>query len=81
MRTSPGTRTGRPRRRGPTGVPTSSLPLPRTGSRGAAVRTWQNDIDRVAGKIAGVHQIAQDGIVGPRTRAAMDTALHGSSAG
>ncbi len=73
-----------------------------TGDHGSDVRTWQQDIDRVAGKIPGVPHIATDGgfgprtaaatrafqryahltadgIVGPNTRSAMTTALHGST--
>ncbi len=71
------------------------------GDRGSDVRAWQQDLDRVAGKIAGVPRVAtdgaygprtaaatrafqryahlpQDGVVGPNTRRAMTTALHGS---
>jgi len=40
------------------------------GDRGSDVRTWQQDIDRVAGKIAGVPHVATDGVYGPRTAAA-----------
>lgn len=40
------------------------------GSRGAAVRAWQRDLDRVSGTIPGVPTIAQDGVFGPRTVAA-----------
>jgi len=40
------------------------------GDRGPDVRTWQQDIDRVAGKIAGVPHLATDGVYGPRTAAA-----------
>ncbi|MDQ2851031.1 MAG: peptidoglycan-binding protein [Actinomycetota bacterium] len=73
------------------------------GDRGSDVRVWQQNIDRVAGKIPGVPYIATDGsygpattaatkdfqrfahlsvdgVVGPHTRAAMNTALHGSPA-
>lgn len=92
------------------GLPTASAaatqahtmvaPVLTIGSRGAAVRAWQQDIDQVWGKIPSVPQIAvdgvfgartaaatmdfqrfahltADGVVGPKTRAAMETALHG----
>ena len=52
------------------GAPTPSGPVLRQGSRGAAVRTWQQDIDRVAGKIPGVPHIATDGAFGPVTASA-----------
>ena len=48
----------------------SSARLLVTGDRGSDVRTWQQDIDRVAGKIPGVPRIATDGVYGPRTAAA-----------
>jgi len=40
------------------------------GDRGSDVRTWQQDIDRVAGKIAGIPHLATDGVYGSRTAAA-----------
>ncbi len=40
------------------------------GDHGSDVRTWQQDLDRVAGKIAGVPHVATDGVYGPRTAAA-----------
>lgn len=48
---------------------TSSRPL-MTGDRGSDVSGWQQNIDRVSGKIPGVPRIATDGIYGPRTAAA-----------
>ncbi len=45
-------------------------PLLHTGSRGAAVRVWQIDIDRTADKVPGIPHIAKDGTFGPRTAAA-----------
>ncbi len=45
-------------------------PLLHTGSRGAAVRIWQFDIDRITGKVPGVSHIAVDGVFGPKTAAA-----------
>lgn len=47
----------------------SSRPL-MTGDHGSDVRAWQQDIDRVTGKIPGVPHIATDGVYGPRTSAA-----------
>ena len=40
------------------------------GDHGSDVRTWQQDIDRVAGKIAGIPHLATDGAYGPRTATA-----------
>ncbi len=40
------------------------------GDHGSDVRTWQQDLDRVAGKIAGVPHVATDAVYGPRTAAA-----------
>ena len=40
------------------------------GDHGSDVRAWQQDIDRVAGKIPGVPHLATDGVYGPRTAAA-----------
>ena len=52
-------------------IPTAaSTRLLVVGDRGSDVRTWQQDIDRVAGKIAGVPHVATDGVYGPRTAAA-----------
>lgn len=55
-----------------TGSVTASTQAPvlRTGSRGAAVRGWQIDIDRTADKVSSLPHIAKDGIFGPRTAAA-----------
>lgn len=50
--------------------PASVVPVLHTGSRGAAVRTWQIDIDWVADKVPGVPHIANDGIYGPKTATA-----------
>ncbi|TWE10095.1 peptidoglycan-binding domain-containing protein [Rudaeicoccus suwonensis] len=83
------------------GTAPAPAPILYYGSRGVAVRAWQQDIDQVWGKIPSVPQIAvdgvfgarteaatkdfqrfahltADGVVGPKTRAAMMTALHGS---
>jgi len=52
-------------------IPTAaSTRLLVVGDHGSDVRTWQQDIDRVAGKIAGVPHLATDGVYGPRTAAA-----------
>jgi len=40
------------------------------GDHGSDVRTWQQDIDRVAGKIDGIPHLATDGAYGPRTAVA-----------
>jgi len=40
------------------------------GDHGSDVRTWQQDIDRVAGKINGIPHLATDGVYGSRTAAA-----------
>jgi peptidoglycan hydrolase-like protein with peptidoglycan-binding domain len=40
------------------------------GDHGSDVRNWQQDIDRVAGKINGIPHLATDGAYGPRTAAA-----------